>query len=947
MSYTIPQALVFQEFEAAPEAISAAQRACIIGPRRALIRYSEATEKQQGLLGAYNSLLDTAYAWPNRAAGDVVIPESVRLFIDSALLQYFVNPAVGADDIRATANSTALQSEILGDATGANVIRAASLVWAGASRSANIPCDVQVGDGVRVAASVDGEVVELVTQIAGFLSEKVDASVGAASEDSRNLSARAEGSLEYPHSEGESAQFGPLLSGATVTPVGAAADRELAVTVEGGEHVYTTGVGADTYQLLCLEGGTYNTAVFALISASGTDSRSSFSLEGNPGDEETLGIKEALKATFGAGSSSSGDLFFETGMSWTIDVVFPVADADVTSGGAYRGTADTTYIVRVTRGGYFASTNLPQVTVSTTTGHDYSGPHEVVAGTPLAIGTKGVRLTFSGTEGLALGDQFYVAVTAEAAGPAQTLVLNDTLPADLVDLDPDTGAPRPLSVTLYVRKDIEVSKNRLGYAPLTNFDLEDTQIVVNSGIIGYDARVVADSQLVPLPVKGGTMYVEYAATVASGVGIVGSVTDVGALSTLAPVSAALGTVDPANPIAYGVYKALSNVSGGSVMYVQTAGDTLEDYLDALAVLSQRDDVYILAPMTFDREVQDAVAAHVANMSGPEVGRWRICFLCRPAVSEAAVVGADVVALATIGDDPAATGTQYTRVVITSGNVHLIDSGVRALDVLRAQYTSDGFGNVAYSEYVVDAVISPTELRIVGGPAAAITVPSKIEIWRPYTRSELAAATAADATSFSSRRVYAVWPDYPEVAGVQVPGYFLAAALAGLKSSVLPQQGLTRVEVAGFDGMSRTTRLFDAAQLNTMAEAGMMIVTQSPTGQIYVRHSLSTDNSDINTSELMRTTNLDSISYVLLARVANFQGKYNITDRFLELVRLTVLEAVAGLRMATGSEMLGPQILGILGDVLCVKHPIYRDRILLTVRPDLPYPNNNTELHIVV
>lgn len=935
MSYTIPQALVFQEFETVPEAISAAQRACIIGPRRALIRYAEASEKEQGRLGAYNSLVDTAYAWPNRAAGDTVIPESVRLFLEDALLQYFVNPATGGTaDIRATANSTALQANVLGDATGANVIRADGLVWAGATRSAALPCDARVGDGVRVAASVDGEVVELVTQVAGFLPEKVVASVAAATEDSRNLSARSEGSSS-------------AAPGATVTPVGAAADRDLAVTVEGGEHVYTTGVGADTYQLICLEGGTYNTAVFALISASGTDSRSSFSLEGNPGDEETLGIKEALKAVFGAGSSSSGDLFFETGMTWTIDATFPVADADVVSSGAYTGLVNTTYVVRVTRGGHFASANLPQVTVSTTTGHDYSGPHEVVEDTPLAIGTHGVRVTFSGTEGLALGDQFYVSVTAEAAGAAQTIVLNDTLPADLVDVDPDTGAPRPLSVTLYIRKDIEVSKNRLGYAPLTNFDLEDTQIVVNSGIIGYDARVTSGAQMLPLPIKGGTLFVEYAATVAAGVGAVGSVTDVGALSTIAPVSAVLGTVDPANPIAYGVYKALSNVSGGSVLYVQTAGDTLADYLDALAILSQRDDVYILVPMTFDREVQDAVATHVTNMSGPEVGRWRICFLCRPAVSEAAVVGADTVALATIGDDPAATGTQFTRVAFTSGNVHLIDSGVRALDVVRAQYTSDGFGNVAYTEFVVDAVISPTELRVIGGPAAAVTVPSKVEIWRPYTRTELAAATAADATSFSSRRVYAVWPDYPEVAGVQVPGYFLAAALAGLKSSVLPQQGLTRVEVSGFDGMSRTTRLFGSAQLNTMAEAGMMIVTQSPTGQIYVRHSLSTDNSDINTSELMRTTNLDSISYVLLARLSNFQGKYNITDRLVELVRLTILEAISGLRMVTGSETLGPQVLGLNGDVVCMQHPIHRDRILVTVRPQLPYPNNDTEVHIVV
>ena len=46
-------------------------------------------------------------------------------------------------------------------------------------------------------------------------------------------------------------------------------------------------------------------------------------------------------------------------------------------------------------------------------------------------------------------------------------------------------------------------------------------------------------------------------------------------------------------------------------------------------------------------------------------------------------------------------------------------------------------------------------------------------------------------------------------------------------------------------------------------------------------------------------------------------------------------------------LLGPQVLGLNGDVACMQHPIHRDRILVTVRPQLPYPNNNTELHIVV
>ena len=925
-SYTLPQALVFQEFEAAPEAISTAQRACIIGPRRALIRYAEATEKDSGLLGAYDRLTATPYPWPNRATGDVVIPDSVRLFIDDALLQYFNNPAAG-DNVRATTNSVSLQDLVSGDASGANVVRASNLIFRGKTRSAGIPCDVAVGDGVRISAPGVDDV--LVTQVTGFLAEKVESEILEAEAGASNV-----------------ATDGSTAAGTvTVDDVTAVGDIVLTGETSTTDHVLEMGVAADTYDLIVREGGDFDTAVFDLVSASGTDNKIGFNLGGEAGVAIEIGVKGIL-LTFNSETSAGGDLF-ETGMRWALDVVFPTVATAVESNegpGAYTGAADTTYIVRVSRGGAFADS--PQVTVSTSTGVDYSGPHTVVDGVALAIGARGVTVTFTG-DGLALGDRFYVPVTAEKAGVERTLVLRDALPAALTALAGEGQPPIALSLTLYVRRDIEVPKNRAGEAPLTNFDVEATRIVVNDGIAAYDARVAVDDVLVALPVAGGTLYVEYMANVASGVGEFGSVTDVGALSLTKLVGNSLGTVDAANPLAYGVYKALANVRGGYVTYLQTAGDTLADYLSALAILSQRDDAYILTPMTFDRTVQDAVAAHVENMSGPEIGRWRICFLCRPAVEEAAICGADATVLATIADDPAATGTQYTRVTVATAGIHLIDLGVRPTDVLRCQYESDGFNAVSYVEYVIDAIVSPTQLRIASGPDFAIEEPLKIEIWRPYTRTETAAATGANAGSFGSRRVYCVWPDYAEVAGQSVPGYYLAAALAGLKSSVLPQQGLTSVEVAGFDGMSRTTRLFDMTQLNYMANAGMMIVTQSPLGQIYVRHSLSTDNSDINTSELMRTTNLDSISYVMLARLANFQGKYNVTPKLMELIRLTLLEAVGGLRLATASETVGPQILGLLSDLSVTQHPLFRDRILVVMRPDLPYPNNNTELHIVV
>ena len=919
MSYVVPQTLVFQEFEAAPAVVSTAQNACIIGPRRSLIRYANLKEKPQGLLGKYSYLQGNTHEWPHRESGDVVITDSVKLFIDDALLKYASAPAA----VQATAKSATLRAKIKGEASGGNVIRAESLVFSGEHRTASIPCDVKPGDVVRVSATVDNENVTAESKVVGLLPERVAATVAAAAAAEGNLQAAREGSVTADLEVGEDVPT-------------------LLTAVTGGSHVYTSGVVEDSYTLVCIEGGELTTAVFALISASGTDSVPEFKFTAGYNNQQNVGPKAALNLGFE--DDQGDDYVFEAGTQWKIDVEFPCTAVAAASGGNYSGAVDTAYVVTVARGGLISEDNPPLIMVSTTTGYDFSGPHEVTAsGTSVAIGTRGVSIKFTGTA-LLLGDQYSITVKAESAGELQTIVLQDVLPAALLDLDEDTGEPPVLNLALHIQKSFEVTRGRSGHAPLTNFDIEDTQIVVKPGIFGTDARVLdASKRLVELPAVDGTLFVEFATTVRAGVGVVGSIFGVNAVS-------ALGVVDPANPLAYGVYKALSNTDNGNVMYIQTAGDSLEDYLAALEVLSQRDDVYYLVPMTFNREIQDAVAAHVENMSGPETGRWRRTLVCRPGVQESPLVDEHTqsgVVLATVTDDPAESGTQYTRVTITSEDVNLMDIGVRPRDLVRIQFVPDGFGGTTYTEFSIDAVISPTELRITGGVNTPITLPSKMEIWRRRNKDELAQQVGFEAASFGSRRVSSVWPDYPEVAGKPVPGYYLAAALAGLGSSVLPQQSLTRVAVSGFDAMTRTTQLFSAAQLNTMAEAGVLIVTQAPTGQIYVRHDLTTDTSDINTAEQMRTTNLDSISYVLLSRLAGTRGGRNITPQLADLIRISVLEAISALQTATYSETIGPQVLGVVGNVTCVQHPLFKDRFLITVRPELPYPCNNEELHIVV
>jgi hypothetical protein len=369
-------------------------------------------------------------------------------------------------------------------------------------------------------------------------------------------------------------------------------------------------------------------------------------------------------------------------------------------------------------------------------------------------------------------------------------------------------------------------------------------------------------------------------------------------------------------------------------------------------LTGRDDVYSLVPLTQDKDVQDAFEAHCLGESTPENGRWRICWLNKPAetvlpvVSVSAVDGVSPV-LATILDDPDAVGTQYT--IVTSVGQEFLTAGVRPGDAVRALYQGDGFGNFAYSEFLVDAVVNNETIRLFSGPAAAVNVPSKIEIWRTLTRTETADNLATFPGLFRSRRAYLVWPDLIGNGGRTVPGYFLCCSLAGLRSGVLPHQGLTNVQILGWDDLTRTTKFFTATQLNVMAASGWWIVTRDPRdGTVFTRHELSTDDQTNNLKRRqMVTTNVDYISFTFLNRLKGFIGRGNATPTMLDIVRSEVIAVIEGFKNTIISRLLGPQLLASTFIKSIRIHPTLKDRILIIIDLDVPLSLDNIELHLQV
>jgi hypothetical protein len=521
-----------------------------------------------------------------------------------------------------------------------------------------------------------------------------------------------------------------------------------------------------------------------------------------------------------------------------------------------------------------------------------------------------------------------------------------------------------MDLTLYIKDDIQVSRNRIGYAPETNYWLEDTQVCVQEGIIAYHPEWTSAGAEQPLPVMGGKVYVEYREWLSELADQVNSISDVADLDVIK------GQLHPDNPLKWGVYKALSNSNGTVVKYTAVGepdrfdsenryiGPNLDSWVQVLERIKGRDDMYNLVPLTFERQIQNLWAAHIGAESNEYANNWKAGFFslkAHPVVKVAGegvpvngVLGTEIDSpvLATLADDPNATNTQYTKLTVTSGNGYFITNDVRPGDIVRYNFSVDGFGDEQYEEYVVDQVLSESTLLLYSGADAAVTQPQRVEIYHNRNRNEVAEDIAQQGGSLSNRRVCAVWPDQVGEAGTLQPGFYLASALAGLVSGVVPHQPLTNVEVAGFDDYTRSYKYFNETQLNRMAEAGVWIVTEDKDGTPHTRHALTTDNLDLNRREEMIRRNVDSMSYLFLRRLRPFIGRTNAQEGMVRRLRFEVTAIIDFLKANGFTEELGSQLVD--GTIRRLQiHPLLKDRIEIVLDLVVPAPLNNIELHLVV
>jgi len=616
----------------------------------------------------------------------------------------------------------------------------------------------------------------------------------------------------------------------------------------------------------------------------------------------------------------------------------------------------------------------PQVKISDTAGVDNGGYSVVNDGTAVDLGDYGATITFAAntnTEGgiatnggLLKGDIYTVSATASNAAALRTIVLADDLPADVsggyVTSTTTDPSPNLVGIWLYLVQSSATIPTKNGASPGDyNWTAASTGITVNDDIMVQDSSWYnGDGSLPYLPVYTGDLYVEYRSLITTYSDTIHSLTDINDVATT------LGTIHPDNPLAQGMYNALSNSGDRLVYYTAVDSDDSTGFSAALRRASLSEDVYAFAPLTQNTTILNSVEAHINDMSTETNKRWRIAFVGTDMTTSDGVYDSTTHPisgtnwLALVEDDPAVAGSQYTIVKMvdsdgdTDTNAAFL-TDLAAGDKVRINYATDAWGDATYEEYTVSSIVSNNQLKLTSGPSAPIANPTKVEIWHDYSVQAMANGVKATSEGFNNRRIYHVFPDALYLDSVLQTSEFGAAAVAGLCSSVPPQQGLTNISLNGFDDIPAVYSTFSFDQLNTIAEGGTLIIMQDvAAGNIYIRHQISTayQQGNLNTTELSITKNLDSISYYFADLLAPFIGRYNITPELIEVIRTQINDGLFYLGSLTSVGLLGPQLILENGDTELVsleQHATLKDRLIARVNLDLPYPLNVIELHLVV
>ena len=423
------------------------------------------------------------------------------------------------------------------------------------------------------------------------------------------------------------------------------------------------------------------------------------------------------------------------------------------------------------------------------------------------------------------------------------------------------------------------------------------------------------------------------------------------ITSFANAQARVGTTHISNPMSVAASMVSSAVGDLTYKILPIESDDKNGYLKALDVLSTMEKVYVIVPLTTDKDVLSAYANHCKAMSEPEKSKWRICYGNMEMPSTKVMIEYNNGQLFK-GVQPGhcflkdtANGIFVTNMVRPSDFVDVYDAANAYQYSLQvAEVNNETVANCGLTKWerTSEGYVETSEQLVVD----SIT-DINYEVVRVLDTQGIAEAVSEVAQTFKNKRFRYVQPDQIILNINSVdelcPAYYLCVALGAMRAGLPPHQGFSTMGISGIKRVLRANKMFTEDQLAEMAGNGVFWVCQDEPEELpYVLYQTTTDNTQLETAEDSIVAVIDYASKYYKDNLRNVLGKYNVNTISTNYVK-AVINSCSDDMTSTNYEYIGP----ILTSATLVSVETIADKIRPTIKIEVPYPVNAVDVILQV
>lgn len=520
----------------------------------------------------------------------------------------------------------------------------------------------------------------------------------------------------------------------------------------------------------------------------------------------------------------------------------------------------------------------------------------------------------------------YSSAIQEVSSDGKTLTLKRNLPS------PDGGA----TVTAVVKRPTK-----------EDAIIESQFITANEDAVTVDKNVKVSTAVTDTAaqVVSATVYLSYRALRRD------IANDFLTITSQSNAEAKIGSVNINNPMSVAASLIASAVSDMSYRILPIETDDANGYRQALDILSTNEDIYVIVPLTNDKDVVSAYASHCTTLSEPEKSKWRIMYASQEMPSTKVMVE--------INDGQLVEGSTENECYIKdTANGMFVTNNARVTDFVDIYNASNSYQySLQILEVLNESVItcSTTKwMRTSEGYSELedkVTVSTqeavKYEVVRVLDTQGVAEAISGIADSFKNKRLRLVYPDTIMLninsVSEMVPSYYLCVTLGAMRAGYPPHQGFSTIGLSGISRVLRANNMFSDDQLAEMAGNGVFWVVQDTPEELpYVLYQTTTDNTQLETAEDSCVAVVDYASRYLKINLKKVLGRYNVNTISVNYVK-TVINSVLDDMTSTSYQYIGPILTG--AELLSVETE--GDKIKPTVHIEIPYPVNGVDVTLQV